>query len=78
MTSTTQLARAFALIAGLAISTSAFASGDISSDRYFKHSATAHPSLTVAKEQPAKEQPAQETTKAASAEQMKCSCSAKS
>ena len=77
MTSTMQLARAIAIIAGLAVSTSAFASGDISSDRYFKHSATAHPSLAVAKSQPAKE-PVKEETKAASAEQMRCSCSAKS
>jgi hypothetical protein len=78
MTSTKQLARAIAMIAGLVVSSSALASSDIASDRYFKHSATTHPSLAVAKEQPAKDQAAREATKAASAEQMNCSCPAKS
>jgi hypothetical protein len=78
MTSTMQLARAISLIAGLAISTSAFASSDIASDRHFKHSATTHPSLIVAREQPAKAPPAKEDTKAAAAEQMNCPCHAKS
>jgi hypothetical protein len=78
MTSTKQLAFAMALIAGLAVPSSAFASSDVASDRHFKHSGATHPSLQVVKAQPAKEQPAQEPTKAASAEQMRCSCPARS
>jgi hypothetical protein len=78
MTSTKQLARAIALIAGLVVSTNAFASSDVAADRYFRRSPTTHPSLTVARDQPSKAQPAEDTTKAASAEQMNCSCHAKS